>query len=488
MGVNDTKKKNKLIYIVLAILVFICAIVIAFVNSRDNTDEKEIVTVTLKGTNNISLTLNTSYTDMGFTVLVNDKEVSGDDIHYRITNNIENGIVGEYNVHYEIMYNNKTYELNRKVNIIDETPPEILLDTQVIEIFECKKKNTTNLIYEAIDNYDGVITNKVVKDETDTSIKLSVTDSSGNETVVEVPKKKVSDPSKVIKLNGKSLIYIAKGDKYTDEGAKVYNGCGKELKDKLEVINKVNVNEAGTYNVVYNIKDGNNNIVTKTRKVIVYDKKEADKKENNKSEKVIYLTFDDGPGRYTSDLLKILKKYDVKATFFVTNQFKDYVPLIKDIDKAGHKVAVHTLTHKWSIYSSVETYMKDFNDMNNIIYNYTGKKSKIFRFPGGSSNTVSKGYSKGVVSAIASKMNNMGYVYFDWNVDSEDAAGASRNAIVKNTIEGIDRKDYPVVLMHDIKKNTLDAIEEIIVYCKNKGYKFDVLTENSPSVRHGIRN
>ena len=220
----------------------------------------------------------------------------------------------------------------------------------------------------------------------------------------------------------------------------------------------------------------------------MYDKKEADKKENNKSEKVIYLTFDDGPGRYTSDLLKILKKYDVKATFFVTNQFKDYVPLIKDIDKAGHKVAVHTLTHKWSIYSSVETYMKDFNDMNNIIYNYTGKKSKIFRFPGGSSNTVSKGYSKGVVSAIASKMNNMGYVYFDWNVDSEDAAGASRNAIVKNTIEGIDKKDYPVVLMHDIKKNTLDAIEEIIVYCKNKGYKFDVLTENSPSVRHGIRN
>ena len=79
----------------------------------------------------------------------------------------------------------------------------------------------------------------------------------------------------------------------------------------------------------------------------------------------------------------------------------------------------------------VETYMKDFNDMNNIIEKYTGKRSKIFRFPGGSSNTVSRGYSTGVVKAIASKTSELGYVYFDWNVDSNDAGGASRDQIVE---------------------------------------------------------
>ena len=66
-----------------------------------------------------------------------------------------------------------------------------------------------------------------------------------------------------------------------------------------------------------------------------------------------------------------------KQQFFVTNQFPKYIHLLSREAEEGHTVAVHTLTHKWSIYQSVETYMKDFNDMNDIVQKYTGKRNSF---------------------------------------------------------------------------------------------------------------
>ena len=100
--------------------------------------------------------------------------------------------------------------------------------------------------------------------------------------------------------------------------------------------------------------------------------------------------------------------------------------------------------------------MKDFNDMNDIVQKYTGKRTRLFRFPGGSSNTVSKKYASGVVSAISDRMTKDGYIYFDWNVDSEDAAGANKEQIYNNVISGMKSKKNAVVLMHDIKKHTAE--------------------------------
>ncbi len=126
--------------------------------------------------------------------------------------------------------------------------------------------------------------------------------------------------------------------------------------------------------------------------------------------------------------------------------------------------------------------------MNDIIYKYTGERASLFRFPGGGSNTVSRKYAKGVVKAIASKMTENGYVYFDWNVDSNDAGGANSDAIYKNVIEGIERHKASVVLMHDIKRNTIDVIEDIIKYGLENGYTFKTLTISSPTVHHHINN
>lgn len=199
--------------------------------------------------------------------------------------------------------------------------------------------------------------------------------------------------------------------------------------------------------------------------------------------KTIYLTFDDGPGPYTKKLLGYLKKYDVKATFFVTNQNPNYTYLLSDIVKDGHAIGVHSLTHSWSIYSSENSFLKDFNAMHKIIKDETGVDTKIFRFPGGTNNTVSRSYSRGIMASLAETMTEKGYLYFDWDVDCGDTAGYSSNKIAQTTINQIKGRKTAIVLMHDIKYRTVEAVNAIIEFGLNNGYEFKVLDESSPAVR-----
>ena len=199
--------------------------------------------------------------------------------------------------------------------------------------------------------------------------------------------------------------------------------------------------------------------------------------------KTIYLTFDDGPGPYTEKLLGYLRKYNVKATFFVTNQNSYYSHLLKKIVDDGHAIGVHSLTHNWSIYSSVNSYMRDFNAMSDLIKSKTGVESKIFRFPGGTNNTVSRSYSKGIMKTLSKTMTEKGYLYFDWNVDCYDTSGYSRSQIINTTINQIKNRKNSIVLMHDLYNSTVEAVPSIIEYGLNNGYTFKVLDETAPSCR-----
>lgn len=205
--------------------------------------------------------------------------------------------------------------------------------------------------------------------------------------------------------------------------------------------------------------------------------------ETAKNVKTIYLTFDDGPGPYTAKLLGYLREYNVKATFFVTNQMPQYRYLLKDIVNDGHGIAVHSLTHQWSIYFSEQSYLKDFNAMHKIILDDTRVDTKIFRFPGGTNNTVSRSYSRGIMSSMAKRMTEAGYVYFDWNVDSGDTMGYGSSKIAQYTINQIKGKHTSVVLMHDIKNTTVEAIKTIIRYGLDNGYEFAVIDESTPRVQ-----
>ena len=164
--------------------------------------------------------------------------------------------------------------------------------------------------------------------------------------------------------------------------------------------------------------------------------------------------------------------------------------MIKEEYERGHSVGIHTYTHKWSIYESVESYFEDFNRIENVIFEETGIHTKLFRFPGGSSNTVSKKYSEGIMSTLSNLLEQQGYIYFDWTFDSGDTnkRDNSVNYIIKNVKANLKGDGIYIVLMHDIKQNTLKALPEIIEFAQTNGYTFDKLTESSPTEHLKIVN
>ncbi len=204
---------------------------------------------------------------------------------------------------------------------------------------------------------------------------------------------------------------------------------------------------------------------------------------------IIYLTFDDGPGPYTDRLLGILERYNVKATFFVTSAFPGYAGCIKKEYDAGHTVAVHSYTHNYrQIYASESAYWSDFENMESVIVGQTGERTNLFRFPGGSSNAVSK-FNSGIMTRLAAQSGEKGYKYFDWNVSSGDAGETTSSVkVTQNIINGIKGHNESVVLCHDVKSYTVDAMETFIPWALSHGYTFIPLSENSIGAHHPIQN
>jgi hypothetical protein len=111
------------------------------------------------------------------------------------------------------------------------------------------------------------------------------------------------------------------------------------------------------------------------------------------------------------------------------------------------------------------------------------------RFPGGSSNTVSKKHNKGIMTRLTQKVVELGFQYFDWNVDSDDAGGTNTSyGVYWNILEGVQKRATSIVLQHDIKSYSVDAVETILKWGLSNGYAFLPLTTNSPSFHHTINN
>ena len=203
-----------------------------------------------------------------------------------------------------------------------------------------------------------------------------------------------------------------------------------------------------------------------------------------------YLTFDDGPGPYTEELLKILKKHKVKATFFVTAAYKDYQDLIKKEYKAGHAIGIHTATHDYAqIYDSTSAYWDDFNAMQDIVRKQIGRRVDIFRFPGGSSNTVSANYCEGIMTDLVNEAEKKGYHYFDWNITSGDAGDTtSGDVMYENMMNGIHDYENSVILCHDVKDYTVKMMDKFLTDALEEGYTFLPCTSESPTAHHGINN
>lgn len=178
----------------------------------------------------------------------------------------------------------------------------------------------------------------------------------------------------------------------------------------------------------------------------------------------VYLTFDDGPSCYTEEILDILDQYDVKATFFVVGKESDWArEALQEIVDRGHTLGMHSYSHKYGeIYESVESFSEDLDKIQSYVYDAAGVTSTVYRFPGGSSNTI----SKVDMNDFADYLDTREIRFFDWNVSSGDAVkgGASVEQLTKNVMGDVVRHRNVIVLMHDAtnKRTTVEALPIII--------------------------
>lgn len=199
----------------------------------------------------------------------------------------------------------------------------------------------------------------------------------------------------------------------------------------------------------------------------------------------IYLTFDDGPSRYTNELLDVLDKYNAKATFFVLAQ-DGYDEEYKRIINDGHTLGIHSYKHVYGdVYSSLDGFKEDVDAIYSFVEEKTGEKPLFYRFPGGSSNTIYKGEKQDLISYLEEK----NLVHYDWNVTSNDATygGLTKSQIANNILKNIEGKDEAVVLMHDAndKHSTIEALEIVFESLQTKdNVVFLPITEYTEPVQH----
>ena len=197
------------------------------------------------------------------------------------------------------------------------------------------------------------------------------------------------------------------------------------------------------------------------------------------AERFAYLTFTGSPNEVTESILDALALKDVKATFFIyggdTDEGKAVINRIKE---DGHAIGVYAyeLPQK-ELYASIETYMDSFYKEFLLIYEATGEKPNIFRFPGGTTNK----YNALIRQPLASEMVRRGFSYYDWNCTGGDSlAGATKDSIVENAIQTGGEKQRIFLMLHSTKANgaTAQALPEIIDHFRDAGYEFRAITND----------
>ena len=215
----------------------------------------------------------------------------------------------------------------------------------------------------------------------------------------------------------------------------------------------------------------------------------ADNAGSAQPEKWVCLTFDDGPSRTTPAVLTALDAAGVHGTFFVvaTGYNEKYLPLLTQAAAAGHQIALHSASHEYSdIYDSSEAYWADIALLKERIAPYVDAESiRYLRFPGGSTNTVSRRYGgRELMKQLKSEVEQKGWQWVDWNVCAEDAVGGhpSADTIYRNVVRETGEQIHCVVLMHDsaTTRTTAEALPDIIRWYTDNGYTFLTVAEALP--------
>lgn len=208
--------------------------------------------------------------------------------------------------------------------------------------------------------------------------------------------------------------------------------------------------------------------------------------ETTGQQKRVYLTFDDGPSIYTGQILDILKANDIKATFFViAREDESYWPYYTRILEEGHTLGMHSYTHDYNqVYASLDSFETDVNSLSQFLYDRTGEYPTIYRFPGGSSNTVCNVPMEECIAYL----NEQGITYYDWNALNGDAVSSELppEKLVENIMNSVRQNNTSIVLMHDMQSRhtTVESLQPLIDTLKDEGYEILPIDENTPLIQH----
>ena len=474
-------KTNKKLYVILIIL-FVCLILCQYLF--------EIPQMTLEKTN-IEAKSNEDvavpYTVYHFNNITNEVTVDKESINTQK--------VGVYNVKYKVKTLFGIYNKEFKINVVDTLAPDIILEGGEEYKLSYLKEYTEPGV-KAIDLNEGDLSSNIIStrediSDTEFNIKYTVEDSFSNKAEKTRHVTIIDDIPPVITLNGEENTIINVGQAYNEKGARAKDEKDGDVSNNIKISGNVDTSKEGEYSLTYAVTDSKGNEARKIRVVTVIKKATVGNKNGGKKG-VIYLTFDDGPSaNITPKILDILKRRGVKATFFILNYDNSKEYIVKREANEGHTIAIHGYSHDYkTIYKSEEAFMTNIVKLREKIKKSTGYDSTIIRFPGGSSNTVSK-FNPGIMTKLTNKVLANGYRYFDWNVDSRDAGGAKNsNAVYNNVVKNLNKNRANVVLMHDFSGNnkTLNALESIINYGLNNGYIFEKITPSTAMVTHNVNN
>ena len=388
----------------------------------------------------------------------------------------------------EIRYYAQLYRLEaeavRIIHVLDTKPPVLVLKDMEGEYVPGEPFQEPG--YEAVDDLDGDVTDRVVRTEEKDQILYAVTDRSGNPTVVKRSVPGFDPRPPVITLEGEEDYRLRVGTVYEEPGYSASDNLDGDLTEFVCVEGQVDWLTPGVYPITYTVSDSSGKETVLVRNVTMEAAERPDTEYPRG--KIIYLTFDDGPGIHTKQLLDVLAAYGAKATFFVVDS--DYGYMMKEIVRRGHSIGIHSVTHDYEeIYASPEAFFEDLYAMQDIIYQNTGVRTTLMRFPGGSSNTISRRYSEGIMTKLTQAVQDAGFQYFDWNVLSGDAGETTKTEEVINfVIEGVQQHRVSVVLQHDIHYYSVAAVEKILQWGKRNGYRFLALQENSPGFHQDVLN
>ncbi len=290
----------------------------------------------------------------------------------------------------------------------------------------------------------------------------------------------ITDP--VITLIEGETLTVSADFTFTDPGFSAVDCFGNDLTERVITEGEVVSYLVGSYTLTYTVTDdeGRTGSAVRNVEVVPVELPEI----VMPPEKTVYLTFDDGPCSNTEMLLKVLKKYNVKATFFVIGD-KPRKDVIAHAYADGHSIGVHCYTHILrEIYADEQAYFADFLKVQEVIKEQTGSYARIFRFPGGSGNN-----HRELMQKLSVIMENMGYRYFDWNAPTGDTSTKPYTVddIRKNIVNGMRKHpDYAIVLQHDISYISLCAVEPAIQWGLENGYTFLPLDLTSPVMHTDI--